>query len=391
MRACLRAGGSRSEVPWIDCNRDARAKPLIALKSPVDPDDEHPPQHQPCDLPEAAPPVLVAVVDTEEEFNWSAPFDRAGAAVGHMAAIGRVQDVFDAMGVVPSYLVSYAIVAQEAGYRRLEPYLATGRAVIGAHLNPWATPPQREQLNALSSYPGNLSRELEAAKLAALSRQIERALGVRPTVYKAGRYGKGANTEAILEEQGFEVDVSPAPAMDFRADGGPDYTRHAPRPFLFGQRRRLLCLPNTGAFVGWLHAHGPVLQSLLHDRAAVRLRLPAIASRLRLLERIRLTPEGYTLAEMRRLTRALLRRGQRTFVLSLHSPSVVPGNTPYVRSDADLRVLLGRLQGYLTFFRDELSGRFATPFALKAELERLAAAAAKGVGPVRRGARAQPW
>ena len=230
---------------------------MIALKSPVDLDDEHPPQHQPCDLPEAAPPVLVAVVDTEEEFDWSAPFDRAGTAVGHMAAIGRVQDVFDAMGVIPSYLVSYAIVAQEAGYRPLEPYLATGRALIGAHLNPWATPPQREQLNALNSYPGNLSRELEAAKLAALSRQIERALGVRPTVYKAGRYGKGPNTEAILEEQGFEVDISPAPAMDFRADGGPDYARHSPRPFLFGQRRRLLCLPNTGAFVGWFHERRP--------------------------------------------------------------------------------------------------------------------------------------
>ena len=129
---------------------------------------------------------------------------------------------------------------------------------------------------------------------------------MRPTVYKAGRYGKGPNTEAILEEQGFEVDISPAPAMDFRADGGPDYRRHPPRPFLFGRRRRLLCLPNTGAFVGWLSRHGPVLHPLLERRAAARLRLPAIASRLRLLERIRLTPEGYTLAEMMRLTRALL-------------------------------------------------------------------------------------
>jgi hypothetical protein len=346
---------------------------LIALRAPVDPDDEHPPLHQSCDLPESGSPALVVVVDTEEEFDWAAPFDRAGTTVGHMAAIGRVQDVFDAMGVIPSYLVSYAIVAQEGGYRPLEPYLATGRAVIGAHLNPWATPPQREQLNALNSYPGNLSRELEAAKLAALSRQIERALGVRPTVYKAGRYGKGANTEAILEEQGFEVDISPAPAMDFRADGGPDYARHSPRPFLFGQRRRLLCLPNTGAFVGWFHDRGPDLHPALEHAPVARLRLPAIASRLGLLERIRLTPEGYTLAETRRLTRALLRLGQRTFVLSLHSPSVVPGNTPYVRSDADLSVLLGRLQGYLAFFRDELSGRFLTPLALKAELERLAA------------------
>src|SRR5688500_17795147 len=71
-------------------SRDARARPLIALRAPVDLDDEHPPLHQPCDLPESGSPALVVVVDTEEEFDWSAPFERAGTAVGHMAAIGRV-------------------------------------------------------------------------------------------------------------------------------------------------------------------------------------------------------------------------------------------------------------------------------------------------------------
>jgi hypothetical protein len=343
-------------------SRDDRAEPLIAIKTRVDLVDEHPSLHQYCDLPESGPPALVAVVDTEEEFDWSAPFDPEHTAVGHMAAIDRLQDVFDELGVVPSYLVSYAIVAQEAGFR----------AIVGAHLNPWVTPPHREQVNDVNSYPGNLPRALEAAKLEALCRQVEHSLGGRPTVYKAGRYGKGPHTEAILEEQGFEIDISPAPAMDFRADGGPDFTRHPAQPFLFGQKRRLLCLPNTGAFVGWLQAFGPDLHPLLERGSVARLRLPAIASRLRLLERLRLTPEGYTLAEMKRLTRALLARGQRTFVLSLHSPSVVPGNTPYVQSDADLAVLLKRLRGYLTFFRDELHGRFVTPHALKAELEQLA-------------------
>ena len=342
------------------------------MDSRIDLVEEHPSTHQFCDLPRRGPPALVAVVDTEEEFDWSAPFDRANTAVAHMAAIHRVQEVFDALGVMPSYLVSYAIVAQEVGWRPLQRHLAAGRAVIGAHLNPWATPPYRERVESVNSYPGNLPRELEAAKLATLCRQIERSLGVRPTVYKAGRYGKGPNTEAILEEQGFEVDISPAPAMDLRADGGPDYTRHPARPFLFGQNRRLLCLPNTGAFVGWLQERGPVLHPLLEHRSVARLRLAAIASRLRLLERLRLTPEGYTLREMRRLTRALLACGQRTFVLSLHSPSVVPGNTPYVRSEADLGRLLQRLRAYLTFFRDELHGRFLTPDALKTELEQLA-------------------
>jgi hypothetical protein len=345
---------------------------LIAIETRVDPLDERPSLHQSCDLPRSGPPALLTAVDTEEEFDWAAPFDRARTAVGHMAALHRVQDVFDALGVVPIYLVSYAVVAQQAGFRPLVPYLAAGRAVIGAHLNPWTTPPYRERVSNVNSYPGNLSRDLESAKLALLCRQIERSLGVRPTSYKAGRYGKGPNTEAILEEQDFEIDLSPAPAMDLRADGGPDYTRHSTRPFLFGRRRLLLCLPNTGAFVGWLHEQGPVLHSLMERVPSARLRLPAIASRLRLLERIRLTPEGHTFAEMRRLTRALLARGQRTFVLSLHSPSVVPGNTPYVRSHADLTILLQRLRGYLIFFRDELHGRFVTPGALKADLEQFA-------------------
>jgi hypothetical protein len=112
-----------------------------------------------------------------------------------------------------------------------------------------------------------------------------------------------------------------------------------------------------------------------------RLRPLAITSRLRLLERLRLTPEGHTLAEMKRLTRALLGQGQRTFVLSLHSPSVALGHTPYVRTDADRVALLQRLRDYLRFFRDELGGRFATPHALKAELEQRASNYFRGVPP----------
>ena len=154
-----------------------------------------------CDLPASAPPALTTVVDTEEAFDWSAPFDPASRNVGHMASIHRVQDIFDELGVVPCYLVSYPIVAKETGFRPLVRYVEAGRAIIGAHLNPWVTPPHAEEVSPVSSYPGNLPRELEAAKLAALAARIERALGVRPTIYKAGRHGKGQNTEAVLEAQ----------------------------------------------------------------------------------------------------------------------------------------------------------------------------------------------
>lgn len=353
--------------------RDAWPERLIAAPRIAGPGEPRTARRA-CDLPASAPPALVTVVDTEEAFDWTAPLDPASRSVDHMAAIHRVQDVFDAQGVVPCYLVSYPIVSQQAGFRPLAPYLETGRAIIGAHLNPWVTPPHAEEVSPATSYPGNLPRDLEAAKLAALAAEIERSLGIRPTIYKAGRHGRGSNTEAVLEAQGFEVDLSPAPPMDYRADGGPDYRRHSPRPFWFGCHRRLLCLPSTGAFVGAAAALGPTLQPLCECRAIARLRLVAIASRLRLLERLRLTPEGYTLPEMMRLTRALLAGGQRTFTLSFHSPSVVPGNTPYVRTEADLADFLKRLRRFLAWFQADLHGRFTTPHALKAELEQLATA-----------------
>jgi hypothetical protein len=88
-----------------------------------------------------------------------------------------------------------------------------------------------------------------------------------------------------------------------------------------------------------------------------------------LVERIILTPEGISFEEQRRLTRALLRQGHRVFSFAYHSPSLAPGNTPYVRTEADLGAFLKRIEQYLNFFFEEVGGRAATPFEVKALAE----------------------
>ncbi len=321
------------------------------------------------DLPTNQPPQLITVVDTEEEFDWNADFNRGNTAVSHMAHIHRVQDIFDHYGVIPVYVVTHPIASQELGFAALKDYADAGRAVIGAHCHPWVTPPNVEKVTCANSYPGNLSRALEAEKLEVLTLQIEQSFGQRPTIYKAGRYGKGPHTHEILEEQGYEIDISPSPPFDSREDGGPDYRWHMTSPYLFGQKRRLLCLPNTGAFVGYLKGLGPAVHPILVHPALSWARFLGFAARLRALERIRLSPEGFTLSEMNRLTSALMAKGHRTFVLSFHSPSVCPGHTPYVRSDADLGLFLDKLKRFCDFFGETLNGQFTTPHAVKAELE----------------------
>jgi hypothetical protein len=211
---------------------------------------------------------------------------------------------------------------------------------------------------------------LEAAKLKHLVERITESVGERPVVYKAGRYGLGVNTSMALAELGFLVDLSASPPFDFSDEGGPDYSGFTADPYWFGTDWKLLGIPATGAYVGAVASRSFAhrLHVVTNRRAFVRLKIPAVLSRLTLLDRLHLSPEGYSLTELMRLTRALARRGQSIFVLSFHSPSLKPGCTPYVRSSGDLERFLATLEGYLDFFFTDMKGRAATPLELRREL-----------------------
>jgi teichuronic acid biosynthesis glycosyltransferase TuaC len=71
---------------------------------------------------------------------------------------------------------------------------------------------------------------------------------------------------------------------------------------------------------------------------------------------------------LKQLTRALHRRGDRVFSLSLHSPSAGIGYTPYVRSVADRDRLFATIDAYISWFRNELGGITTTPTAILAEV-----------------------
>lgn len=315
-------------------------------------------------------PVLVVVIHTEEEFDWDKPHDRNATGVAHMRYIDRAQNLFDEFGIVPNYVIDYPIATRPEAFGPLKAFADTGRAVIGAHLHPWVSPPFEEEVNARNSYPGNLPRDLEYQKLRQLTDAIEDAFGTRPVTYLAGRYGFGPHTGEILESLGYEVDISPAVPIDFSADGGPDYSGFTSHPYWFGRSRKLLGLPGSGGYVGRLRAGGTPLYRALTRPAMRRIKVSGAIARLRLLERIRLSPEDYSEPEMRRLTKTLLSDGVRVFVFSFHSPSVMPGGTPYVRNDEDLERFLEKCRRYFDFFLREIQGVTMTPLGAKELLAR---------------------
>lgn len=310
-------------------------------------------------LPQA--PLLLVVVDTEEEFDWSRPHARENTAVTAIAAQGLAQEVFARHSLVPTYVIDFPVASTPEAVTVLKGFVERGACRIGTHLHPWVSPPHRETVNARNSYPGNLPAELEREKLALLTQTITEAFGARPVVYKAGRYGVGPATAGILEELGYRIDVSVVPYSSFTADGGPDFSRAGFQPSWFGASGDLLEIPLACGFHGRLRALGPALFPALGSAAGMRLRLPGIFARSGLLERIRLTPEGVDLAANIRLARSLYEQGCRIFTLTYHSPSLVPGMTPYVSSKPELERFLETIDRFCAFFMEELGGRPSDP------------------------------
>jgi glycosyltransferase involved in cell wall biosynthesis len=330
------------------------------LQHPMLPSDDetlvmHPPDYR---------PRLIVIVDAEEEYDWRLPLSRSSYSVRSMAAQVQAQRIYKRFGVIPTYALDYPIVVQPEAYRLVTEMLERGVCEIGAQLHTWVTPPHEEQVSERNSYAGNLPDELELRKLEVLVEAIERRFHVRPRLYRAGRYGTSDRTSGYLDRLGFDVDCSVVPGGYWPSPHAPDYLGGTARPYWLSTRRPVLEIPATVGNVGLLRHRSDDFYRRVRSGLLGRLYAPAFLVRTGLYNRVRLSPEGNTVEESKQLTRQLIADGYRVFAISYHSSSLEPGNTPYVRTQADLDRFLGWIEHYIEFFLNEMDGVPDTPGGL---------------------------
>ncbi|USI72973.1 polysaccharide deacetylase family protein [Sphingomonas morindae] len=292
---------------------------------------------------------FLVFVDTEEEFDWAAPRRREAPATETIAAVPGAHRRLAAFGVRPIYLLDYPVAADPRAIGHLAPLLASGEAEIGAQLHPWVNPPHDEPLTERNSFVGNLPEALEQAKIRALTDRLTAGFGRRPIVYRAGRYGIGPHSARLLEAEGYRLDCSARALFDYSDEGGPDFSGRDAWPHWAGPARLLLELPLTSVFGGRLRRHG----ARLYRRADAVPRGRGLLARTGLLQRLPLTPEGTPLADACLAIRLALEEGLQLLSISFHSPSLVPGHTPYVRDAADLRRFYAWWDGVLDLLARE--------------------------------------
>lgn len=353
-----------SKITLHKSARERHARPIFRTRVNM----LKPKADQYCQFDPSEPARLIVVIDTEEEFDWSRPVARSNISVSAMRSILRIQDVFDEYGVTPVYVIDYPVVDQAIGFEPLLEIQGAGRCHIGAHLHPWVNPPHDEEVCARNSFPGSLPKDLEAAKLRILTDRITEVFGAPPTTYKAGRYGIGPNTAEILENLGYLVDVSVRARTDFSDIEGPDFTDYSAWPYWFGSQGQLLEIPVASGYSGLLRHWGPQLHRFSGRTPARAFRTRGIMKRSGLLKKLDLSPEGFSLDDLVKLVPILHAQGLRVFGLAFHSPSLEPGNTPYVRSQRELDSFIGRCRQFLDWFVNDFGGSPSDPLEIRSQL-----------------------
>lgn len=293
---------------------------------------------------------LIVTVDTEADNQWA--YD-GKISVENLGYLPRFQALCERFGFVATYLLAPEVLQDRKAVERLRGWQNEGRAEVGAHLEPWTTPPlmpaERED-PALQLFPSALPAPWFERKLRVLTEGIAERFGSAPRSFRAARWGFGASMVDALARRGYRVDCSVTPKT-FWADAGdgPDYRLAPVRPYRISGTdvcipgdSGLLEVPMTVLYTGpWVREGSRTARrfSLLPESPAKRI-LDRVVFRMKWL---RISPVSRR-GDWRAIHRAAARSGIDVLEFMIHSSELAPGTSPLTPTEREAEGVFRHLE-----------------------------------------------
>jgi hypothetical protein len=151
------------------------------------------------------------LITVDVEPDW---FNKKESGIVSIDGLHFLQDECSRYGMIPTYLVTYAIATREKSLRVIRPYLDQRACEVGHHLHIWETPPF-ENANSfgvdehwIQGIQSEIPDALFERKMLALHEAIEKNFGIAPTSHRAGRWSVDERTLSWLIEHHYRVDSS---------------------------------------------------------------------------------------------------------------------------------------------------------------------------------------
>ena len=303
----------------------------------------------------SGPVRVIVTIDTEED-DWGA-YRPQGNSVANIALLLELVPLWERFGVRPTYFVNHPPMASPEASEVLRSLARDTRCEMGVHCHPWNTPPLREVVGRPPTMMNGLSDEENFAKLSVLTSLFEERFGSRPRSFRAGRWGFGATVARPLHRLGYEVDSSVSPLLDWSRKGGPDYTNMSQTPYRFraddpfrpDDTGDLVEIPTSVGFLWGSRGSPATKRAALEGSFLARVKIVGMLDVLGVFARRWISPETSSGREMIRLAKSFSQSGVPVLDLTFHSPSLLPGTTPFVRTEDERSRFMGRIRTFLEF------------------------------------------
>jgi hypothetical protein len=296
--------------------------------------------------------AFIITIDAEGDDLWARPRQ---ITTRNAEYLPRFQSLCERFRFKPVYLANYEMAMSDVFVEFARDVVARGAGEIGMHLHAWNSPP----LDPLTSddfhyqpylieFPEPVMRE----KIKTLTRLLEDRFGQEMVSHRAGRWAFDARYAAILLDEGYRVDCSVTPGVDWCANlgdpsgnGGSDYTGFPDRPYFLNSSD--ISRPATGTL---LEVPMTTRSSGLYRRAPWAYRVPLLRQAAH-----RVSPklgwlcptqllEKKNLNAMLQVASAARAEAVAHLEFMAHSSDLMPGGSPTFRNASDIEDLYEHLE-----------------------------------------------
>lgn len=268
---------------------------------------------------------FIITVDTEGDNQWNI-YNGQDITTENANFIPRFQEMCEGFCFKPVYLVNYEMANNDFLMDYLKEKQKEGACEIGTHLHSWNSPPehQLERKFEANPYITEYPKQIVYEKIDFMTKLIERKVGIRPVVHRAGRWASSDCMFDILSELGYIADCSVV--------SGCNMLNYSGKTVSYGFDYRT-----------YPHEAYPVKDNLIEIPMSVRhvhtLEGKSVKNRVKnlIVGKDRwLRPAISTVKEMKLHIDERVENGSDYAEFMIHSTELMPGGSPYFKNSRDV-------------------------------------------------------
>lgn len=298
---------------------------------------------------------FIITIDTEGDNLWAKP---KVIETKNTEGLYRFQKLCNRYNFKPVYLTNYEMAMDDKFVEFGKLYAGRGQCEIGMHLHAWNSPPEYKLTQDDYNYQPFLCEyptEVIDMKVRYMTELLRERFSMEIFSHRAGRWAMSDDYFRVLKENGYLIDCSVTPGVDWsrtmgdpNGNGGSNYYQASHEAYWSGEKKNsVLEVPMTIEAVPRF--------ALLALFNPVRYKLPSVLYRA-FFNKSWLRPSRNNLDEMKKLVDEKIKQGVGYLEFMIHSSELSAGLNPNFVSETEINSLYGQMEQFFDYMYSFVEG-----------------------------------